>query len=147
MKETISIDDYVIAAQQTKEKKYWLNKLSGELVKSNFYYDSIPKNVDVKSSGKEEFRFTGDLFSKFLQLSNNSDLRLHMILTAGLVMLIEKYTGERDIIIGTPIYKQDVEGKFVNTVLVLRDIIETSMTFKEILVQVRQTILEAVEHI
>ncbi|MCX6584763.1 MAG: amino acid adenylation domain-containing protein [Candidatus Aminicenantes bacterium] len=143
----MEIDEYVAAAQNTREKEYWLNKLSGELVKSNFYYDSKSKSVDIYRSGKEEFRFTGELFSKFLQLSNNSDLRLHMILTAGLAILIEKYTGQKDIIIGTPIYKQEVEVKFVNTVLALRNVIDTRMTFKEILVQVRQTITGAVEHV
>ncbi len=143
----MQIDEYVAAAQNTKEKKYWLDKLSGELVKNYFYYDSVPKSVDIRSFGKEEFGFTGELFQKFLQLSNNSDLRLHMILTAGLLMLIEKYTGEIDIIVGTPVYKEDDEEKFINTALVLRNFLAPGMTFKEILVQVRQTIVEAVEHV
>jgi amino acid adenylation domain-containing protein len=146
-KDTVTIDRYIAAAQSSKEKEYWLSKLPAELVKSHFYYDLKSKSTDILKFEKVEFRFTGELFSKFLRLSNNSDLRLHMILTAGLALLVEKYTGEKDIILGTPVYKEDDKVEFVNTVLVLRNIIDTGKTFKEFLVQVRQTILEAVENV
>ncbi|MCP4154363.1 MAG: amino acid adenylation domain-containing protein, partial [bacterium] len=56
------------------------------------------------------------------------------------------YTGSGDIIVGDPIYKQETESDFSNTVLVLRNNITGSMTFKQLLMQVRQTVVDAVEN-
>jgi amino acid adenylation domain-containing protein len=69
-----------------------------------------------------------------------------MILTAGVALLISKYTGHTDIVLGTTIYKQKVEGEFINSILSLRNRLEAAMTFKELLLQVKQTIIESVEN-
>jgi len=63
-----------------------------------------------------------------------------------MTLLLHKYTGQTDIILGTSIYKQESEGHFVNTVLALRNRSDDRMTFKDLLLQVRQTILEANEN-
>jgi amino acid adenylation domain-containing protein len=135
------------ASQYLKEKDYWLNKLSGEPEKSNFYYDFKRKDNYKRRFDKKTFGFHGELFTKLIHLSNESDHRLHMVLVAGLIVLIGKYTGRSDIIIGTSVYKQDVVRKFINTVLVLRNQLDGNMTFKELLLQVRQTIIDAVENV
>jgi len=137
------------AAQCIKEKEYWLDKLSGELIKSCFPYDFHRSGAANGSTSEDvKFRFSGKLFNGLMKLSNGSDPRLHMILTAAVVVLLKKYTysGQEDIIIGMPIYKQALEGEFINTVLALRNRVEDRATFKELLLQVRQTILEAVEN-
>ena len=141
-----------MAYQHKKEKDYWLNKLSGELVKSTFCYDHN-KTGGYKSSGgtastdNVEFRFTGEQVLKLNQFSGGSDLRLHMLLVAGVAALIAAYTGNKDIILGVPAYKQDKDKDFINTVLALRNELEDNMTFKELVLQVKQTIAEAVENI
>ncbi|MCP4156000.1 MAG: hypothetical protein GY757_50220, partial [bacterium] len=86
------------------------------------------------------------LFARLDRLSGGSHLRLHMALTAAVMQLIEKYTGSRDIIVGTPIYKQDVEGEFVNTVVPLRNRLEKDGTFRTLLLQVRKTISEGMDN-
>ncbi|UCH94577.1 MAG: AMP-binding protein, partial [Candidatus Aminicenantes bacterium] len=139
----------VAARHYAREKQYWEKKLSGDLVKTGFPYDKPgPKGISEDKVPMEavKLRFTGQLYSKLMWTSNGDDHMLHMILTAGLVVLLNKYTGNRDIIVGVPIYKQDSEGEFVNTVLALRDYIEDCMTFKELLYQVKQTIMEADEN-
>jgi amino acid adenylation domain-containing protein len=83
-----------------------------------------------------------------MRLSNKDDYALHMILTAVLMALLHKYSGSTDIILGAPIYKQDndTKGDFVNTVLAIRSYIDGSATFKDILLQVKQAIIEADEN-
>jgi amino acid adenylation domain-containing protein len=157
----ISPEALIAATQNIKEKNFWLKKLSGELQKSHFYYDypKKPSGTQERRFNRKEFSLNQELFSKLSQLSNASDLRLHMILVTGLVILMEKYTGNKDIIIGVPIYKQDISTyqypspdininmDFINTVLPLRNQLEESMTFIELLLQVKQTIAEAAEHV
>jgi tyrocidine synthetase-3 len=136
----------VVAGQFIKEENYWKNKLAGEITKSFFPYDY--KQDSTGKHNKEEYRFklTGELFAKLMKLRNGADARLHMILAAGMVILLNKMTGNTDIIIGAPSLKQEVDIKFINTVLVLRHIIHDNMSFKELLLEVRKTIIEAAEN-
>jgi amino acid adenylation domain-containing protein len=148
----ISAKAEIAANQNIKEKKYWLTQLSGISGKSHFSYDY---DNNLQDKGREsgsipfdtvEFGFYDHLFSGLMKLRNGSDPRLHMILLAGLVILLNRYTGSQDIIIGTPVYKQAIEGEFINTVLAFRNRITDSQTFKELLTQVRQTMIEADEN-
>ncbi|MGE5341319.1 MAG: non-ribosomal peptide synthetase [Candidatus Omnitrophota bacterium] len=157
-------DAAIAAGQSFKEKKYWMEKFAGEIGDSRFPYDNqhdqhhqhdqhdqhnqrmtlSPPSMDVL-----EFEFPGDLFESFMKLSNGSDSRLHMILTAGIVALLYKYSGVRhseSITVGIPIDRQNRDGDFINTVLAIRCHIHPNMTYKELLLQVRETIVEAVEH-
>ena len=148
----ISRDKLVLAAgQSVKERKYWLNKLTGELVKSHFPYDYRKKQLEKNNAPMEsvksvKFRFPGPLYAKMMKLSGGADLKLHMILVTGMFVLLHKYTGNNDIMIGSPILKQENESKFINTVLVFRNETAAHMSFKELLLEVRKTIIEAAEN-
>jgi len=133
------------ASQKVKERDYWLNKLSGEWQKTTFYYDH-PEAKGTRTMESISFQVTGESFSDLLRLSNHSDQRLFMILLAQLTALLYKYTGQTDIILGAPIYRQEVEGTFINTVLTLRNSFEPGITFKQLLLLVRQTLADAAEH-
>ncbi|MCX6584761.1 MAG: amino acid adenylation domain-containing protein [Candidatus Aminicenantes bacterium] len=139
-------DVAIAASQSVKEREYWLKKLSGEPVKSSFPYDN--KEPGYKESDKDhvDLRFSGESFSRLTWISNHSDARLLTMLAAGLIVLVNKYTGNRDVIVGMPIYKQEVEGDFINTVVALRCLLQEDMAFKDLLYQVKQTIDEAVKH-
>ncbi len=137
----------IAASKKTRERHFWLKKLSGEWVKSVLPYDYKRNRNEYEYQGDAiEFKLADELFFMLIKLSNRSDVKLHMILAAGLILLIDKYTGIKDIIIGAPIYRQDIEGEFINTLLILRNLVKKEMTFKELLLQVRQTIVEATEH-
>ncbi|MCU0288837.1 MAG: condensation domain-containing protein, partial [Acidobacteria bacterium] len=149
MKQNTSISlEEVIASQNTKERDYWVDKMTGSLVRSFFPYDY--KKNDARNQKRTmknlESSITGDIFTKLMEIINNSDYRLHMALTAALIVLLSKYTRNKDIIIGTPIYTPEIEGTFVNTILALRDQVVPGMNYKELLLNVRETIRGAVEN-
>ena len=103
MKDNNYPENLLIAARQkVKERDYWLDKLSGNPVISNFFYDN---KMDGNKKNREtiDFKLQGDVFLKLMEFSKGSDHTLHMILTAALVLLVNKYTGNQDNIIGTPI--------------------------------------------
>ncbi|MCU0289589.1 MAG: condensation domain-containing protein, partial [Acidobacteria bacterium] len=143
------------ASQYSKEKEYWLNKFQGELRKSHFPYDYFPKGKDKEEEENEQqkekeivtFNFSREISSELIKLSKNLDHRLYMILAAGLVALLYKYTGNDDIIIGSPIFKQAREGNYINTVLPLRIEVDEGINFKELLLHiVRPAVTGATEH-
>ncbi len=137
----------IAASQMVTERNYWLSKLSGEWELSRFPYDNNKPVLDEKESPTLlSSRITGDLFEKLMKLNGGSLQRLHIILVTAVIILLKKYTRNSDIIIATPIYKQEIMGDFVNTVLVLRNRVSDDITFKELLLQVRKTIVEAVEN-
>jgi amino acid adenylation domain-containing protein len=133
-----------------KERSYWLDKLSGEPIKTMFPcdHDRTPAAGQAKEAHRDlvEFEITGELLSELMNLCKSSDHRLHIILIAVLVILMHKYTGNKDIIVGSPIYKQEKEAEFINTVLALRNQIGKNSSFKELLFQVKETMVGANEN-
>jgi amino acid adenylation domain-containing protein len=81
-----------------------------------------------------------------MKLSKGSDYTLHMILAAALTTLLYRYNNNDDITLGMPIYRQKSDREFLNTALVVRNQVNGNMNFKELLLQVRQTIVEANEN-
>lgn len=129
-----------------KEKEYWSDKLAGEPSRGYFPYDYQVKDIDVNTTSIVTYAITGGTFSRLMQLRNDSDPRLHMIMVAVINILIFRYSGGRDIIVGTTIDKQERDTGYINTILPLRNQIEDHMTFKQFLLQVRSAIAGAVEN-
>ncbi|MGX1471580.1 UNVERIFIED_CONTAM: amino acid adenylation domain-containing protein [Streptomyces canus] len=84
-------------------------------------------------------------------LSRNNGVTLQMTLLAGLSMLLGRYTGSEDVVVGTPVANrnraetEDLIGFFVNT-LVMRTDLSGDPTFRELLGRVRKTALAAYAH-
>jgi len=136
------------AGQKSDIEEYWINTFSKDLVKTGFPFDEIPINKKGETNLIREFtfQFATDVYQSLIKLSNGSYPRLHMILITSLISLLFKYTGNFDIVLGTSIYKQEIEGEFINTVLPLRLLLHENFTFKELLLQVREVLSEAVEN-
>ena len=116
------------ANQKIKEREYWLKKLSGIISKSVFPMDKLDSTVELKT-GTVNYLISTDCFQALSEICNNSDIKLHVVLSAGLSLLLNLYTGNEDITIGTPIYRLVDEGDFINTVLVLRNLVYKEKTF------------------
>jgi len=126
-----------------EEKTFWLKNLEGELVKSRFPYNFTGKDVSDYTRDHIEFLITGELYKKITHLSNNSDANLFVFLSAAFTLLLGNYTGMNDIIVGIPILDQQIQGNFLNTLLALRNRLNPKMTFKELLIQVKNSINQA----
>jgi len=134
------------ASQDSKAKEYWMDKLSGEFVRTcfpGFQPDTgrLPRRMETWT-----VEWDNDLFSRLMDLSKRNDHTLHVILLTALTVLAGRYTGAADITVGTPIYRQRTGGEFTNTVLPVRTAPGPGLTFKTLLVRVKQTLLEAVEN-
>ncbi|MGE5343917.1 MAG: amino acid adenylation domain-containing protein [Candidatus Omnitrophota bacterium] len=146
----------IAAGKKQKEKSYWLEKLSGEPVKSSFPCTFVHDNPS-DDQGSVSLHMEGALYSGLMKLSNGSDIRLHIVLTAVITLLLSKYTGNDDIIIGTLVShgahgghgersNENEVTELINTILALRNQLNDHISFKELLLQVRQTVIEAEEN-
>jgi len=153
MYDNIQIERLKIAAgTKLTERKYWLDKLSGVPVKTGFPFFHIDKNMEEKAAGDKiipgqvDFTLAGELYTGLIKLSTGSHIRLHIVLASLLTLLLGKYTGSEDIVIGTPVLKSQKDVELINTVLVLRNRLTSDMTFNELLIQVKQTLIDADKH-
>ncbi len=142
----ISREVEIAAGRNIKEYRYWMEKLAGEPVKSCFPFDYKKTGNNETEIASKAFRFADDLFTGLNKLSKGSPYTLHIVLLAALTALLGKYTGSDDILIGTPIYRQQTEDEFINTMLVIRNRLHSDITFKDLLIRMKQTVGEAVEH-
>jgi amino acid adenylation domain-containing protein/non-ribosomal peptide synthase protein (TIGR01720 family) len=145
--QNISKNLKIAAGQFVKEKEYWINKLSGEIEKGYFPYDdfkiSTPGEYPKDVTG---FKITGELCVRLMEITNGSYPKIYMVLAAGVAALLAKYTGNDDMIVGTSIERQDVRESLINTILPLRIVLSGNMTFKELLIEIRKIINEAIEN-
>jgi amino acid adenylation domain-containing protein/non-ribosomal peptide synthase protein (TIGR01720 family) len=149
--------DYAIWQRQylsdeTLDRKlsYWKEKLRGvqplELVT-----DYPRPAVQAISGDTINKTISADVYKQLALLSRKEGVTLYMTLLAALKLLLSRYTGQRDICVGTPVagrHRREVEGLigfFVNT-LALRTKVDAELKFNEFLQEVRQTTLEAFEH-
>ena len=67
-----------------------------------------------------------------------------------LQVLLQRLSGSEDVVVGTPLFARSkpeflrVVGNFVNS-LALRSAIDRDMTFRDLVVQLRQTVIEGIE--
>ncbi|MEP7274000.1 MAG: condensation domain-containing protein, partial [Acidobacteriota bacterium] len=99
----------------------------------------------------KHFSIDAELARGVKKLSEQNGATVYMTLLAAFMALLSRYSGERDIVVGSPIANRnlsDVEsliGFFVNTLL-MRTQVTREITFQELLAKVRQAALEAYAH-
>jgi amino acid adenylation domain-containing protein/non-ribosomal peptide synthase protein (TIGR01720 family) len=99
------------------------------------------------------FHFTlqESLYLALLTISKNEHCTLFMILLAAFQALLHRYSGQVDIVVGTPVANrnrlevEELIGHFVNS-LVLRSDLSGDPTFRELLARVRNTAVDAYSH-
>lgn len=97
------------------------------------------------------FVISKPLTEALIGLSRRQKVTLFMTLLAALQTLLYRYTGQDDLVVGSPIANRarsefkDLIGYFVNT-LVLRTCLAGNPSFEELLSRVRKVTLEAYSH-
>ncbi len=130
---------------------YWKQQLGGAPELLQLPSDHPRPSTRSYRGTTQNFTLNTDLTQKLQTLSRESGTTLFMTLYAGFATLLYRYSGQSDILIGSPIANRnrtEIEsliGFFVNT-LVLRTRFEENPSFKSLLAQVKETTLKAYEH-
>ena len=127
---------------------YWQKQLANAATFLPLPTDKPRPAVQTFVGAHQEFSLSPELTQKLTKLSQEQGVTLFMTLLAAFDVLLYRYTGVADILVGTPIAnrnRSDIEGLigfFVNT-LVLRADLSENPSFKELLAQVRDVALGA----
>ena len=137
--------------QMQKHKSYWLENFSGELPVLNLPSGKKrPEKQDFKGN-HIQFSLAKNIQKKLYTTCQELHVTPYVLLLSIYYILLYKYTGQKDIIVGSPstgrthAELENTIGMFVNT-LPLRNQIDSSTSFINFLKDTMRICLEAFEH-
>jgi amino acid adenylation domain-containing protein/non-ribosomal peptide synthase protein (TIGR01720 family) len=134
-----------------QQMKYWRERLQGAPPVLELPTDHARPAVQTLRGAIAHRRLPAELLQQVNVLSRREGVTLYMSVLAAFVVMLSRYSGQHEIVVGTPIAgrtRQDVEGLigfFVNT-LVLRTSLVEQETVRQLLGRVRETCLGAYTH-
>ncbi|MCB0564418.1 MAG: amino acid adenylation domain-containing protein [Phaeodactylibacter sp.] len=147
-------DQLLRSEQVIPAKNYWLEQLApngGRLPVIELPTDYPRPTVKTYHGASKQGRFSPAVLQQLHQLSQSQGVSLFMCLTALVKVLLYRYTGQKDLLIGTPVAGrnhpdlQDQIGFYLNTI-VLRSEIGEEERFDHFLQKVKKNTLAAFEH-
>ncbi|GII66113.1 hypothetical protein Skr01_61980 [Sphaerisporangium krabiense] len=130
---------------------YWRGRLAGAPPLLELPSDRPRPAVQSFRGGNEHFTLPPGLLDRLRETCRAEGVTLFMVLLAGFDLLLSRYSGQTDLVVGTPVAhrpRTELEpliGFFVNT-LVLRADLSGDPTVREFLAQVKETSLAAYGH-
>ncbi|WP_409509736.1 amino acid adenylation domain-containing protein [Bacillus spizizenii] len=154
----IQYKDYAVWQQTETQRKnikkqeaYWLNHFHDEIPVLDMPTDYERPAIRNYEGESFEFLIPTELKQRLSQMEEATGTTLYMILMAAYMILLSKYSGQEDIVVGTPVAGRshmDVEsvvGMFVNT-LVIRNHPAGRKTFEDYLNEVKENMLHAYQN-
>jgi fengycin family lipopeptide synthetase D len=132
-------------------KKYWHNKLKGKLPKLNLPVDYPDGFADIGRYAIYRIYLDADFQRQLNDFTLKSGTSLFALMLASLNVLLYKLTGQKDIIVTTPVATReheelnDVVGFFVNSLLI-RSGINEKMPFAEFMAETSRDFVEAMSN-
>ena len=143
--------EYLASENAGLQKEFWQNVLSGELPLLNMHTDK-PRAAEQKFKGR---RMTFDVHKeteeKLRAYAQSKGATLFMVTLAVYNVLLAKYTGQEDIIVGTPVSGRsrpevhDIAGVFINT-LPLRNSPRAEISFDQFFDELVQNTIAELSH-
>jgi amino acid adenylation domain-containing protein len=134
-----------------KHQQYWQSLFNDEIPVLNFPTDFARQSQLDSAGATIETSLNESLTKSLKDICQNHQVSMFMVLMTALKTLIYRYTGQTDIIVGTPVAGrehsdlEDQIGFYVNT-LALRTRFEDTDTFRELLLKVKTNTIQGFEH-
>jgi amino acid adenylation domain-containing protein len=154
----IQYADYAIWHRQWLQERvldsqlsYWKQQLGSTSQNLELPTDRLRPAIQTYRGAKRFLTLPKDLYQALKALGQRERSTLYMVLLAAFQTLLYRYTGQEDIVVGSPIAgrnRPELEGLiglFLN-MLVLRVDLSGNPTFRELLARVREVTLAAYEH-
>ena len=130
---------------------YWKRQMGGAIPVLRMPTDRPRRSRLLRPGACRTFTLPHATTESLQRLASAEGATLYMALLAAFQTLLHRYTGEEDIVVGSPVASRqhagvrDLIGLFVNT-LPMRARVCGEQTFRQVLACVRKTVLDAYEH-
>jgi amino acid adenylation domain-containing protein len=134
-----------------QQLSYWRQQLAGAPQLLNLPTDRPRPAVQTLRGQTIRFTIPAPLTQQLNQLRVKADETLFMLVLAAFKILLWRYSGQTDVVVGSPSAnrtRHELEpliGLFINT-LVLRTELSGNLSYRELVSRVREVTLGAVEH-
>jgi tyrocidine synthetase III len=155
---SIQYRDYAVWQQEQlsgavfgQHRQYWLSLFSGELPVLELPMDYTRPPVQQHRGAQLNIRFSPEISTAFRELLRQQDVTPFIGALTLINVLLYRYSGQSDIIIGTPVAcrehpdLEDQIGYYLNT-LALRNKIDPADNFTRLLQHVKKNTVEAFSH-
>lgn len=148
---TIWQREWVKGETLNKQLDYWTGKLKGCQSVLELPADHQRPPVQGYKGARQYFEISSGLSTELHELAQKKGATIFMILLSALKIILQRYSGQSEIIVGTPIAgrnRTELEGLigyFVNT-LALRTELSGNPSFDELLERVKETTRGAYDH-
>ncbi|WP_109125843.1 non-ribosomal peptide synthetase [Dyella sp. C11] len=143
--------DWMRSDKVQQQLSHWLKTLEGHLEPLELPADR-QRPARMSGAGATEWvRIPAERAAALHALAQREEATPFMVLLATYYVLLHRLSGQRDLIVATPVRGRDrvetenVMGLFVNA-LPLRVAVDPDASFREVLRQVRQVVLDAFAH-
>ncbi|KEK25307.1 non-ribosomal peptide synthetase [Bacillus gaemokensis] len=134
-----------------EEERFWIESLRDTPSNIELATDYRRPVVKKFTGNTLEFKVDDEIFSNLKVVAKQEKVTLYMLLISAYNLLLSKYTGKEDIVLGTVVNgrtSKELEttvGMFVNT-LALRSFPKRDLTFKEYIAAFKKICIEAFNH-
>jgi amino acid adenylation domain-containing protein len=142
------LDPCLVVEEQSQEShNYWQSLLQGAPAMLNLPTDKARPQMKSYQGAAHSFSLDKTSLAALKTLSQSQQTSLFMSLLAALKILLARYSGQEDIVVGSffAAGEERSSGFFTNA-LALRSKLTAEQSFVELLQQLKQTALEAYEH-
>lgn len=155
---TVQFRDYVVwqnerkySPEQERMRQFWISKCAAPIPQLNLPADFERPAHKTYQGSQICLRMNSELAESVYRFAKETDSTIYVVLLAAYHLLLEKKTGQNDIIIGSVSQgrpHRDVDpvmGMFVHTII-MRNCSSKEITFHEFINQVRTNTLQSFEH-
>ncbi len=134
-----------------RQLRYWREQLAGELPVMSLPLDRPRAPIQSFTGASVERHISSQLLDGLKRVSRSESATLFMSLLAAFNVLLGRYSGQQEVVVGTPVANRnhsEVEGSvglFVNT-LVMRVGLGVGDRYRDVLRKVREVALGAYNH-
>ena len=130
---------------------YWLNRLAGSLTLLNLPTDRLRSASLTNRGASHPIDLGSELSDAVRMLAVRERTTPFVVLLTAYQILLHRYTGQQEVIVGSPVYGRD-RAEFANVIgylinmIPLRAAFHDDLPFRELLARMRQAVVEGIQH-
>lgn len=124
---------------------FWSRTLDKRIDITGFPHDYTGQEAEPHKASNTHM-FSDEVKTRLYEMTRHSHLGVYMILVSGVKYLLSRYTGLRDIVVGTPVLKIEEHVRTANPWVLLRSKLAPDMTIRDWINMMKETMTEAFRH-
>jgi tyrocidine synthetase-3 len=142
---------FLQSEEMKKQEEYWLQSFSEEIPVLNMPADFVRASLQSFEGDNISFKLDNKLTNNLNNIAKETGSTMYMILLSGVNILLSKYSGQEDIIVGSPVAGRPhsdlnrIIGMFVNT-LAMRNYPKGIKRYRDFLKEVKENSLKSYEN-